>query len=146
MAAVTLPVSLIADSATNFADVRDIARGHVLAAQRGRTGESYLLGHRDLTLRQLVELAQRAAGVRRKILVAPFWAARAAARAAVAVAERLQRPPLFTPQAVAIAERELRADCRKALDELGLPQTPIETALSDAFVWWRREGYLRGRA
>jgi dihydroflavonol-4-reductase len=141
LTAVTLPVTVVPDSATNFADVRDIARGHVLAAARGRRGESYLLGHQDLTMRELATLAHRVAGVRRPVVVAPFWAARAAARAAVAVAERVGKAPLFTPAAVAIAERELRADCTKAVRELGLPQTPIATALRDAFAWWAEHGY-----
>jgi dihydroflavonol-4-reductase len=142
LTAVRLPVTVVTDSATNFADVRDIARGHLLAAERGRRGESYLLGHQDLTLRQLAELAHQVLGLRRRVLVAPTWAARAAAHAALAVANRIGRPPLITPAAVAIAERELRADCTKAVVELGLPQTPLATALRDAFAWWMREGYL----
>jgi dihydroflavonol-4-reductase len=144
LTAATLPVTVVADSATNFADVRDIARGHVLAARHGRSGESYLLGHQDLTLRELAALAHEVLGVRRPIVVAPFWAARAAATAALAVADRVGRPPLLTPAAVAIAALELRADCQKAVRELGLPQTPLATALRDAFAWWTREGYLAG--
>jgi dihydroflavonol-4-reductase len=142
LTAATLPLSVVADSATNFADVRDIARGHVLAAERGRSGESYLLGSEDLSLRELAALAHEILGVRRRIVVAPLWAARAAASAAVVVADRIGRAPLITPAAVAIAALELRADCRKAVQELGLPQTPLAVAVRDAFAWWAREGYL----
>jgi dihydroflavonol-4-reductase len=80
--------------------------------------------------------------VRRPIVVAPAWAARLAARAAVAVAERTGKPPLATPASVAIMARELRADCGKAVRELGIPQTPVSVALRDAFAWWTREGYM----
>jgi dihydroflavonol-4-reductase len=142
LTALSMPVTVVPASATNFADVRDMARGHVLAARRGVRGESYLLGGRDLTFRALAEMAHRIFGVRRRIVVAPYWAARAAARLAVAVADRVGRAPLITPAAVAIAERELRADCSRAVRELGMPQSPIEGALAAAFDWWRREGYL----
>jgi len=146
LSAVNLPVTVVVDTTSNFADVRDIARGHVLAAQRGRTGESYLLGHRDLHIRDVVDLAHRVTGMRTRVVVAPYWAAELGAKAALAVANVIQRPPLFTPQAVAIARRELRADCSKAVRELGLPQTPIEDAVRDAFAWWQEQGYARRRS
>ncbi|HEX4458047.1 MAG TPA: NAD-dependent epimerase/dehydratase family protein, partial [Polyangia bacterium] len=142
LAAATLPVAVVPDSAGNFGDVRDIARGHLLAAERGRSGEAYLLGGRDLTLRELAAEAHAVLGVRRPIVVAPAWAARLAARAAVAVANRTGKPPLATPASVAIMARELRADCGKAVRELGMPQTPVSVALRDAFAWWTREGYM----
>jgi dihydroflavonol-4-reductase len=140
--ALTLPVVVVADTVTNFAHVRDIARGHLLAAERGRRGESYLLGHRDLTLAELARLALARFGVRRPIVRVPFSVARMAAHGAVAAANVTGRAPLITPAAVAIAELGLAADCGKAVRELGLPQTPIEDALHEALVWFAAEGYL----
>jgi dihydroflavonol-4-reductase len=117
----------------------------VLAAERGRRGESYLLGHEDLTLAELARRALALYGMRRPIVTAPFAAARLAARAALAAAEVTGRPPLITPAAVAIAELGLAADCSKAVRELGLPQTPIERALADALGWFADNGYLPRR-
>jgi dihydroflavonol-4-reductase len=143
LAAATQPVAVVTRSASNFGDVRDMARGHVLAAERGRAGESYLLGNVDLELAELARLAHRVLGKRRPIVVAPLAAARAAARGALWWSERISgKPPLFTPASVAIADLELRADCSKAVRELGLPQTPIETALRDALEWFTRHGYV----
>jgi dihydroflavonol-4-reductase len=140
--ALTLPVIVVSDTITNFAHVRDMARGHVLAAERGRRGESYLLGHVDLTLAELARRALARVGLRRRIVTVPFSLARVAARGALAAAELTGQPPLITPAAVAIAELGLAADCGKAVRELGLPQTPIDEALHDALVWFARERYL----
>ena len=140
--ALTLPLVVVANTATNFAHVRDIARGHLLAADKGRRGESYLLGHEDVTLADLAARALALYDLRRPIVRAPFALARLAARGAVALAERSGRPPLITPEAIAIAELGLTADCSKAVRELGLPQTPIEQALRDALLWFAQNGYL----
>jgi dihydroflavonol-4-reductase len=132
----TLPVVVVTDSVSNFAHVRDMAQGHLLAADKGRPGECYLLGHEDVALADLARRALRTAGLRRRVVVAPWTVARVAARAAVAAAELTGKPPLITPAAVAIAELGLAADCAKAVRELGLPQTPIDDALAEALEWF----------
>ena len=142
LAALSLPVVTVTDTVTNFAHVRDIARGHLLAAERGKRGECYLLGNEDLTLKQLAERALARRNLRKRILVAPNRLARLAARAAVAAAEVTGNPPLITPAAGALGELGLAADCQKAVRELGLPQTPIDDALGDAFEWFAQNGYV----
>lgn len=144
VASLSMPAVVVPDTVTNFAHVRDMARGHVLAARRGRRGEAYLLGHRDVALTELARMGMAALGVRRPVLVAPFAAARLAGRAATWYAERVSGRALITPAAVAIAELGLAADCSKAVRELGMPQTPIEEAVRDAVAWFEREGYMRG--
>jgi dihydroflavonol-4-reductase len=144
--ALALPVVAVAPAHVNVADVRDMARGHVLAAEKGRRGEAYLLGHRDVSFAELARLAASVAGLERRIVEVPFAVARAASHIALAWSDHVsRRPPLLTPASVAIMERGLEADCAKAVRELGLPQTPIETALADALAWFAREGYLRRR-
>lgn len=143
--AAAAPVIAVARSMTNFVDVRDVARGHVLAAEKGRRGETYLLGHRDLWMTEIARMALDALGVQKPIVAAPFAAASLAARGMTAWAERTGRTPLFTPAAVRIARLGLRADCTKAVRELGLPQSSIESAVRDALVWFEREGMLRRR-
>jgi dihydroflavonol-4-reductase len=143
LSAVKMPIALVADTSTNFADVRDMARAHVLAAERGKRGETYLLGCRDVSLADIARMALAALGATKPVVVAPFLAASVVARGLRFVADRVtQRPPLFTPQAVRIAKLGLRADCTKAVRELGMPQSPIETAVADALSWFSREGYF----
>lgn len=142
-----LPVIPVVRTVTNFVDVRDVAVGHVLAAERGVRGETYLLGHPDLWLRELAELALAATGRRGRVVEVPIAVARGGGAIASGVADRItRRAPPVTREAIAIAELGLAADAGKAVRELGLPQTPIETALADALGWFEREGYLRQRA
>ena len=143
LSAVKMPIAVVADTTTNFADVRDMARAHVLAAERGKRGETYLLGCRDVSLAEIARMALDALGLHKRVVVAPFIAASVVARGLRFVADRVtRRPPLFTPQAVRIARLGLRADCTKAVRELGMPQSPIERAVADAMAWFGREGYV----
>jgi len=143
LTAVRMPIALVVDTYTNFADVRDMARGHILAAERGRRGETYLLGCQNLSLVAIARMALDALGERKRIVVAPFAAASIVARGLKFIATHItRRPPLFTPEAIRIAELGLRADCSKAVRELGMPQSPLERAVADAMAWFGREGYL----
>jgi dihydroflavonol-4-reductase len=143
LAALQLPAIVVTDTVTNFAHVRDMAAGHLLAAERGRPGECYLLGHEDLSLVELARRALATQGIERPILRAPTRLARLASRVAVAAAELTGHAPLITPAAAAIAERGLAADCAKAIRELGLPQTSLDDALADALAWFTANGYLK---
>lgn len=139
----SLPVIPVMRTVTNFVDVRDVAIGHVLADERGVRGESYLLGHRDLWLRELAAMAMRVTGRSAPILEVPVPIARRAGALASLLGDRMRRAPPITGEAIAIAELGLAADASRAVRELGLPQTPIERALEDALEWFAREGYLR---
>jgi dihydroflavonol-4-reductase len=122
-----------------------MARAHVLAAQYGNVGESYLLGSRDMTMLELVRLVHGVAGLRRPVLSVPHAIAGAAAHLAVAVARRTGKPPLFTPEAVRISRLGLRADCTKAVHRLGMEQSPLDRAVADALRWFALEGYIADR-
>lgn len=124
-----------------------MARAHVLAAERGARGETYLLGHRDASLAAIARMALSAAGQDNKpVVTAPFVAARVAARGMRLWADRVsRRAPLFTPEAVRIAELGLRADCSKSVRVLGVTYGPLERAVEDAVAWFAREGYLDER-
>jgi dihydroflavonol-4-reductase len=145
LSAITMPAAIVTRSATCFADVRDMAFAHLLAAKHGDIGETYLLGTRDLTMAELVDIAHRVSGVRRPVLSVPYAIARGAAYVATAVARGTGKAPLFTPAAVAIARLGLRANCTKAMHRLGMEQSPIERAVADALRWFAMEGYIADR-
>ena len=105
----------------NLVDVRDVARGHVLALERGRSGERYLLGGVNLTLAEVFAKIAEAAGRRPPRLELPYAAARALA--AVGLANRNE---------VALARLPAWFDCAKATAELGYQAGPIEPALERA--------------
>ena len=111
----------------NLVDVRDVAHGHVLALERGRPGERYLLGGVDLTLAEAFALIARAAGRRPPRLGLPYVAARAFARVGLANADE-----------VALARLPAWFSSAKAERELGYGPGPIEPALERAVAAFRR--------
>jgi len=142
LAAMKLPAIVAIDTDTNFIHVRDVAAGHLLAAERGKTGESYLLGNENLSFRELAVLIMEVTGNRKPIATVPRRVARLGGRVGVRWARHISgRAPYFTPAAIDIARLGLRADCSRAVTELGLPQTPIREALHDALKWFE----IRGR-
>ena len=144
VAALNLPAVVVANSVSSFAHVADRAAGHLLAAARGRAGETYLLGAEDVALADLARRTLALAGLRKPVIVAPFALARLGAHAALLVTRHVtHRPPLVTPAAVAIARLGLAADASKAVRELGFAPRPLDEALRDALVWFAQEGYVR---
>jgi dihydroflavonol-4-reductase len=143
LTAIRMPFAFVAPTITTFADVRDMARAHVLAAERGVRGETYLLGTEDLSVEDVARIAMDVVGMKKPIVKAPFALASIAAHGAKAWADRVShRAPLFTPEAIRIARLGLRADCTKAVRELGMPRSPVKDAVRDAITWFAREGYL----
>jgi len=138
-AALTWPFALVTPGVSNFAHVDDIAAGHLLAAERGERGESYLLGGEDVALPELARRALASSGRGKPIVTMPPWVVRLAAHGALAWSEHVSRaPPLFTPAAARIAELGLAADCTKARTALGYDPRPIDRAIEDAVTWFAR--------
>jgi dihydroflavonol-4-reductase len=139
----TLPVVMVVRSVCNFGDVRAIAEGHVLAALHGRTGESYLLGGRDLTFAQIAELALAAVGRGAPIVELPHAVAALGGAVLSTFADRItHRAPPVTREAAAIARLGLAADCSKAMRDLGWRPRPIDDAVRDALDDFRARGML----
>jgi dihydroflavonol-4-reductase len=111
----------------NLVDVRDVARGHVLALERGRAGERYLLGGIDVTLVEAFALIAHAAGRRPPRLQLPYGAARLLARAGLA-----------NRQEVTLARLPAWFSSAKAERDLGYRASPIEPALERAVADLRR--------
>ena len=145
VAALTLPLAPVLDTLSNVGDVRDMARGHVLAMQRGPAGEVYLLGNRNAHMSELVHLALEVAGQRKPVVWLPDRLAGLVARAEPRLARLRGRPPLLTPEVLRITRLGLRASCAKAFRELELPRRPLRESVADAVAWFAREGYLGRR-
>ncbi len=125
--------------------VRDVARGHILAAQKGRAGERYILGHENLSLLEIFRMLSTLTGVPAPRFRVPYAVAWTAAAAMEGVARVTRRPPRVPLTAVRMARKRMFFSADKAVRDLGLPQTPAETALADAVAWFTARGYLRAR-
>jgi len=128
----------------NVIDVADVARGHLLALERGREGERYILGHQNLTLRELLGGLGAVTGRRAANVRIPLGLAVAAGAVDELVrGKMLKRHPRIALAAVRTARKIRHFDCSKAVKELGLPQSPLEGALTRAVAWFRERGYVR---
>ena len=143
----SLSLLAIPDTITNFGDVRDIALGHVLALEKGRTGETYLLGHQNISALELARLTMEILEIKKPVIAVPFKLAKVGGFLALWFTQFVSRkPPLITPEAVAISELHLAVNCSKAIKELGLPQTDIRTSLTDALIWFSNNGYIKNKS
>lgn len=130
------------ETGMNLVDVDDVAAGHLLAMERGRRGERYILGHRNLTLREIFELLSRLTGIPAPRVKLPRQAVLPLAYLNRWLADYVtHRPPRIPLEGVRMAKYHMHYDCTKAIRELGLPQTPIEIALEKAVRWFRSHGY-----
>lgn len=126
----------------SFCHAGAVARAHVAAADKGRTGENYLLGGIDDSYHAMVTLAGKLLGkpVPRKP-IAP-WVLRTVARIGAAAAFLTGKEPKVTPEAAGLVTRHLFADCSKAVAELGYEVVPLEAMLQESIDWLRAEGHL----
>ena len=126
----------------NVVAVEDVARGHILAMEKGRVGERFLLGNRNLTLREIFGILERLTRIRAPRFRIPLWSALAAAYADEFFNGRiLKRQPRIPIDAVKAARKFRHFDCSKAVRELGFPQTPVEEGFEKAIRWFGQNGY-----
>jgi len=132
------------DTGLNLIDVRDVAAGHLAAAERGKPGERYILGHRNMTLKEILDVLAALTGLPSPRVRLPHWIPMAAAAAATGVARLTGRPPRVSLESVRMSTHRMFFDAGKAVRQLGLAQTPVEQPLSRAVAWFREKGYARG--
>jgi dihydroflavonol-4-reductase len=135
------------DTGLNVVHVRDVARGHLLAAARGRSGQRYILGHVEgnLGLRAIFERLAPYTGVPAPRVRLPYGVALALAGGAELVARLSGTEPLIAKTAVRMAAKRMFFDPSRAVRELSLPQTPVDQALRDAVDWFWAHGYASRR-
>ena len=123
----------------DFVDVRDVAKGILLAGQKGRAGESYILGGNRISVGELFEIVARLCGLRPPRLNAPVWLIKAAAPFGEAWAKASHTTPTFTPYAIQTILSNSNISSAKARRELGYAPRPIAQTLGDFVKWARKE-------
>jgi dihydroflavonol-4-reductase len=127
------------DTGLNFIDVRDVAWGHLLALQQGKTGDRYILGHQNLTLKQLLDQLSTITGLPAPDRSIPAWIPLTAAWVDERILAPLGKTPSVPIDGVRMAKQSMYYDASKAVRELGLPQSPIVIALKDAVEWFQSD-------
>jgi dihydroflavonol-4-reductase len=131
------------DTGLNLIDVEDCARGHILAAEKGRIGEKYILGNKNLTLREIFSHLEEISGLSAPKVRLPYIPILLAAYVNEALSRLTGREPLIPLNGVLMARKLMFFDSSKAIRELGLPQTPVTEALTKAVAWFRTNGYIK---
>jgi len=127
----------------NFVDVRDAARGHLLAYQRGVGGQKYILGGHNTTFRGAFELLKRATGLRRMPVRIPYGVAWPVAGAAELLQGKLlRREPFFPMQGLKAVKHPMHATHEKAQRELGYEPGNVLDAFRRAAEWFDCNGYV----
>ena len=126
----------------NFVHVQDVAWGHLLALKKGKTGERYILGHENLSLKQLLDQLSQITQLPAPSRSIPIWIPLSVAWIDEQVLTRLGKTPSIPIDGVRMSAQPMYYDASKAVRELGLPQTPISQALKDAVDWFIQNGYV----
>jgi dihydroflavonol-4-reductase len=133
------------DTGLNWVHVRDVAIGHILAAEKGNVGDRYILGNAEgnLTMREMLAMLEKITGIRAPRIKIPYGIALAAAYVNGIAAFVTGKPPRAPLAGVRMAKYKMWFDASKAIHQLGLPQTPPREAFADAVEWFRANGYVK---
>ncbi|HVB35160.1 MAG TPA: hopanoid-associated sugar epimerase [Patescibacteria group bacterium] len=129
------------DTGLNLVAVEDVAAGHLLAAERGKPGERYILGQRNMTLKQILDLLAGITGRQAPRVRLPHAVAYMAGLADTIVARVRGREPQIPLDGVRMSRHKMFVDCSRAVRELGFAPGAVEAALERAVGWYRERGY-----
>jgi len=129
------------DTGLNLVDVRDTAEAHLLAAERGRPGERYIVGGENLTLAEILQKLARLTGKKAPRVKLPYAVAYAAGVVTTGWARVTGRPPRAPLDAVRMAKKKMFVSTDKARRELGFAPGPVDAALGRAVEWFQANGY-----
>jgi dihydroflavonol-4-reductase len=132
------------DTGLNLVDVRDVAEGLLLAAERGRPGDNYILGNANLTLREILELVGATVGRRAPRVRLPVWIPLAIAHLEAPLARWRGRAPRVPLDGVRMSRKRMFFDPGKAVRELGVPRSRIEPAIERAVSWFVANDFVPG--
>lgn len=133
------------ETGLNFVHVQDVAWGHLLALEKGKTGERYILGNENLSLKQLLDQLSQITGLEAPTRSIPAWLPLGVAWIDEQVLARLGKKPSVPIDGVRMSKQPMYYDPSKALRGLGLPQTPISQALKDAVDWFIAKDYVTSK-
>jgi len=133
------------DTGLNYVHVRDVAVGHILAAERGRVGDRYILGNAEgnWSMKQALDVLAEITGLPAPSMRVPYPVALAAAHVDELFSKVTRKPPKAPVAGVRMAKYKMWFNPAKAIRELGLPQAPPKQALADAVEWFKANGYVR---
>ncbi len=141
--AATGRIPAFVDTGLNLVHVDDVAEGHLLAMDRGKIGEVYILGGEDVSLKQMLGVIAPLAGRKPPRVRLPRTPLFPLAFGAEAVARLTGHEPFLTADALRMAKYRMFFSSAKATRELGYKARPYVKGLEDALAWFKRAGYVK---
>ncbi len=129
------------DGAYDFVDVRDVATGLILACEKGRSGESYILSGEQIALPDLLLMLEEITGVKAPSFKVPVWLARTVGKVTPLYYRLTKTKPLFTTYSVDVLASNSLISSEKARHELGFSSRPVRDSIADAVRWFKETGY-----
>jgi len=130
------------DTGLNIVHVDDVATGHLLAFERGKSGERYILGGEDMTLRTILALIAGLTGRKAPTIRLPYGVVLPMAYVAEGVAKISGRSGRLTLEGVRMSRKRMYFSSDKAVRDLGYHWRPPTQAFADALHWFRERGLL----
>ncbi|WP_372368365.1 hopanoid-associated sugar epimerase [Candidatus Uabimicrobium sp. HlEnr_7] len=131
------------DTGLNFVNVKDVAQGHILALKKGKVGESYILGGKDLTLIEMLQTLEKITSLPAPKVKMPYFIAYTSAAISQGLFSFLGKTPPIPLDGVKMAKKYMFFDSTKAQQELGYAITSVERALEEAVMWFYANGYAK---
>ena len=127
------------DTGLNLIDVKDVAWGHLLALEKGQTGDRYILGNQNLTFKQLLSKLEKITGLPAPKYTIPYPIPYSVAWLEENVLAKFGKQPTIALDGVRMSKQRMFYEASKAVNELGLPQSDINLALTEAVEWFSKE-------
>lgn len=129
------------DTGLNLVAVEDVASGHLLAAEKGKIGQRYILGNQNLLLVEILQMLAKITGRKAPRIQMPYWVAYTAGMVSETLARCTGKPPAVPLDGVRMAKKKMFFDASYAQKELGFSPTPVEQALERAVAWFQEHRY-----
>ena len=129
------------DTGLNFISVEDVCRGHILALEKGKTGDRYILGHQNLSLQEFLLQLSSLTGLNAPKIRLPHWLPLGAAWVDERLLTQFGKVPSLAIDSVRMSQQKMYYDASKAVKELGLPQTDLQASIMASIEWFRSNGY-----
>jgi len=136
-------IKFLIDGAYDFVDVRDVVDGTIFAADKGKTGEKYILSGQRITITEIMEILSSISKFKIPKFKVPKWFANAASILATGYYELFNIKPVFTKYSLSTLQRNSVFSHIKASRELGYNPRPVKESILDSVVWFRKMGFIR---
>jgi len=133
------------DTGLNLIDVKDVAWGHLLALQKGVKGKRYILGNKNMTLKEILNILASQTGIPSPSKRIPYWIPYTSAWIDEKILTRLGKKPSIALDGVKMASQMMYYDSTLAKNELGMPHSSVAEALQNAVTWFYENGYAKNK-